>query len=214
MAEIREADATAAPARGRANSDWLACLRSSGPDAAAAERDLHGMLVAGLRRALGSRIDADTCRDFAQDAMIRVRAQLDTFRGESRFTTWALSIAVRIAFDELRHRRWKDVSFEALTDGARRPTEFEPAQEASQEREVARARVLAELKAAIDGQLTERQRRVLLAELEGMPHGEIALQLKINRNALYKLSHDARRKVKARLEGAGLSGADVLWAFE
>ncbi len=209
-----ETSAAAASAWGRTNSDWLACLRASGPDTAAAERDLREILVAGLRRALGQRIDADTCQDFAQDAMIRIHAQLDSFRGESRFTTWALSIAVRIAFDELRHKRWKDVSFEALTDESRRPTVFEPRQEASQERGLARARVLAELQAVIDGQLTARQRRVLRAELEGMPHSEIALRLKINRNALYKLSHDARRKVKARLEGAGFSNADVLWAFE
>jgi RNA polymerase sigma-70 factor, ECF subfamily len=214
MPGIGESSGGGAAAGGRANSDWVDCLRSTGPEAEAAERDLRGILVGGLRRALGRRVDADTCQDFAQDAMIRIRAGLDGFRGESRFTTWALSIAIRVAFDELRHRRWKDVSFEALTDGARGPTRFEPRQEASQERTLARERVLAELRAVIDGELTEKQRRVLMAELEGMPQGEIALHLKMNRNALYKLSHDARRKVKARMERAGLTGADVLWVFE
>src|SRR5215470_9676004 len=113
MAKMDESGATEAPPRGRTNSDWVASLRSSGPDAAAAERDLCGLLVVGLRRALGARVGADLCQDFAQDAMIRIRARLDSFRGESRFTTWALSIAVRIAFDEMRHKRWKDVSWEA-----------------------------------------------------------------------------------------------------
>jgi RNA polymerase sigma-70 factor, ECF subfamily len=47
-----------------------------------------------------------------------------------------------------------------------------------------------------------------------MPHGEIAASLAMNRNALYKLSHDARKKLKARLESAGLVGPEVLSAFE
>jgi RNA polymerase sigma-70 factor (ECF subfamily) len=35
-----------------------------------------------------------------------------------------------------------------------------------------------------------------------------------NRNALYKLLHDARQRMKARLEEEGLSPEDVLAAFE
>ncbi len=70
------------------------------------------------------------------------------------------------------------------------------------------------LRTVIDEKLTERQKRVLLAELQGMPQAEIALQLNMNRNALYKLSHDARLRVKVHLEASGLSAGDVLWAFE
>ena len=199
----------------RENAEWVRAIADDGAVGEAARRDLREVLVSGLMRVLAVRgVDEALCEDFVQEALLRVRERLGGFRGESRFTTWALSIAIRIALDDLRHKRWKDVSFEALTDGMRRLTDFEPAQQASQERELARTRVLAELKAAIDNHLTERQRRVLMAELEGMPHGEIALHLKINRNALYKMSHDARRKIKAHLQGAGLSGADVLWAFE
>jgi len=70
--------------------------------------------------------DEDHCEDFAQEALLRVRERLGGFRGESRFTTWALSIATRIAFDDLRHKRWKDVSFDAMLEGARSPLVFEP----------------------------------------------------------------------------------------
>jgi RNA polymerase sigma-70 factor (ECF subfamily) len=66
----------------------------------------------------------------------------------------------------------------------------------------------------IDEELTEKQRAVLYAELRGMPHAEIAAQLGMKRNALYKLAHDARKRVKAALQAAGISEADVLWAFE
>jgi RNA polymerase sigma-70 factor (ECF subfamily) len=74
-------------------------------------------------------------------------------------------------------------------------------------------RALAALQLALEGDLTDKQRRVLVAELSGMPHAEIALQLGMNRNALYKLAHDARKKLKGRLEAAGLSAEEVLWAF-
>jgi RNA polymerase sigma-70 factor (ECF subfamily) len=77
-----------------------------------------------------------------------------------------------------------------------------------------RARVLAQLGRVIDEKLTDKQRSVLLAELKGMPQLEIAAALGMNRNALYKLSHDARRSVKHHLEAAGLDAGDVLWVFE
>jgi RNA polymerase sigma-70 factor, ECF subfamily len=47
-----------------------------------------------------------------------------------------------------------------------------------------------------------------------MPHAEIAIRLGTNRNALYKLSHDARKRVKAGLLEAGLSSGDMLWGFQ
>jgi RNA polymerase sigma-70 factor (ECF subfamily) len=195
------------------NADSVARLTAGGAEAAPAERELRRLLVAGLRRALGQRAPGDACEDFAQEALLRVRAQLPTFRGESRFTSWALSIAVRVAFDELRHQRWKNVSFDALTSDADGPVRFEPREEASQERRLARDQALAALQQALEGDLTDKQRRVLVAELSGMPHAEIALQLGMNRNALYKLAHDARKKLKGRLEAAGLSAEEVLWAF-
>src|SRR5439155_21003244 len=105
--------------------------------------------------------------------LLRVRERLGGFRGESRFTTWALSIAMRIAFDDLRHKRWRDVSFDAMLEGARSPLVFEPRVEATQGRE----RVLRALADGIEGKLTEKQRAVLVAELEGMPHAEIAERL-------------------------------------
>ena len=42
-----------------------------------------------------------------------------------------------------------------------------------------------------------------------MPQGEIADQLGSNRNAIYKLTHDARKKLKKSLEEAGYTAEDV-----
>ena len=208
-------DATPAPHVSRDNDAWVSALGSDGPDGASAQMDLRGVLVAGLVRVLSSRgVAPDLCEDFAQEALVRVRERLAAFRGESRFTTWAMAIATRIAFDELRHKRWKDVSFDAASADAKTPLVFEPRTEASQEKSLVREKVLDELRAVLENKLTERQRAVLVAELRGMPQAEIATSLGLNRNALYKLSHDARKRVKQHLEEAGISEVDVLWVFE
>jgi RNA polymerase sigma-70 factor (ECF subfamily) len=199
----------------RGNEHWVRAMAMDGPEGDAARRELRTVLVGGLRRVLASRgVGDDVCEDFALVALVRVRERLGTFRGDSRFTTWALSVATRLAFDELRHKRWKDVSFEALTQDASGPVTFEPRAEASQEQGLARERVLGVLAEVLERGLTDKQRAVLAAELQGMPQAEIAAQLGMNRNALYKLAHDARKRVRAKLEEAGLSAADVLPVFE
>jgi RNA polymerase sigma-70 factor (ECF subfamily) len=62
--------------------------------------------------------------------------------------------------------------------------------------------------------LTARQRTALVGELRGMPQEEIARQLGIGRNALYKLGHDPRKRLKARLAAAGVTDEDVRAAFD
>ncbi len=199
----------------RENAEWVRAMADDGADGETARRDLREVLVAGLKKVLATRgVAEDLCEDFAQEALLRVRERLAAFRGESRFTTWALSIAMRIAFDELRHKRWKDVSFDSMLQAARAPVVFEPRAEASQEQTIVRERVLHALGDIIERRLTDKQRAVLVAELEGMPHAEIAEQLGMTRSALYKLSHDARKRVKAHLKAVGISEADVLWVFE
>jgi RNA polymerase sigma-70 factor (ECF subfamily) len=42
-----------------------------------------------------------------------------------------------------------------------------------------------------------------------MPQDEIANQLGSNRNAIYKLTHDARKRLKKCLEAAGYTAVDV-----
>ena len=97
----------------RTNSEWITAL--SGPDPGEAIEDLRTTLMRGLRFALSSRVRGDLdvlVEDFVQDALVRILDKLDTFRGESRFTTWAQKITVRIAFSELRRQRWKDISLQ------------------------------------------------------------------------------------------------------
>jgi DNA-directed RNA polymerase specialized sigma24 family protein len=42
--------------------------------------------------------------DATQEALLAVRAKLETFRGESRFTTWVYCVAVNVLLGQLRRR--------------------------------------------------------------------------------------------------------------
>ena len=70
--------------------------------------------------------------------------------------------------------------------------------------------LLRTLEVSIQNDLTKRQRTALLAELKGVPQDEIARNLGSNRNAIYKLTHDARKKLNQRLEAAGFTAEDVV----
>ncbi|MEJ2413236.1 MAG: hypothetical protein P8Y34_09640 [Anaerolineales bacterium] len=63
--------------------------------------------------------------------------------------------------------------------------------------------------------LTDLQRTGLLAVIHGgMPLEEVARKMDTNRNALYKLLHDARKNMRDRLLEKGLTVDEVLAAFE
>jgi RNA polymerase sigma-70 factor (ECF subfamily) len=201
--------------RDRTNEQWLADLRGSNPDEALA--DLYDLLVRGLRAGLGSYGGGagGNAGDFAQEALIRITGNLDSFRGESRFTTWAQKIATNVALTELKRRRWRDVSLQELF--ARRETaNREPADtQRSPEQQALQNTVLRELRRLVDEELTDRQREAVVAViLEGMPISEVARRMGTNQNALYKLLHDARKKLKRQMEAAGISSREVLAVFD
>ncbi len=206
------------PADGRTNEEWLAALRGS--EQAVALEDLRGFLTRGLGYALSGRPnvrDADI-QDFVQDALLRILAALDSFRGESRFLTWAQKIAVHVAFTELRRRRWRDVSLEAVSPGTG-DTDFVPETLAEQgdgpEQQAIQNDLLHAIRRIIAEELTGKQRQALVAILiYGMPPEEVARRMDTNRNAIYKLLHDARKRLRARMAAEGMSPEDVLAAFE
>jgi RNA polymerase sigma-70 factor (ECF subfamily) len=75
--------------------------------------------------------------------------------------------------------------------------------------------MLTRVRRVIAEELTDRQREaLLLLSVQDMPMDEAARKLKTNRNALYKLLHDARLRLKRRLSMEGLSAQEVLTAFE
>jgi RNA polymerase sigma-70 factor (ECF subfamily) len=123
------------------------------------------------------------------------------------------TIAVRVALTELRRRRWKDVSLDALPVGKVPRPAVELDRSASPEREAQQRQIVGALQRLIEDELTDRQRIAILAELAGMPQEEIGRRLGITRNAVYKLGHDARKKLKRGLENAGFDAEAIRTSF-
>lgn len=207
----------------RTNDQWISDLRADGEAREAALADLHAIILRGLPFALSRwlsptspQFDALT-EEVAQETLLRVLDQLHTFEGRSQFTTWVHKIAIRIALTELRRKRWQDLSLDEIVDSEDTPTPPRILEDSriTPEESAERADMLEHIRRVIDEELTERQRRALIMlSLQGMPMEEAARKLKTNRNALYKLLHDARLRLKQRLRSEGLDAQEVLAAFE
>jgi RNA polymerase sigma-70 factor (ECF subfamily) len=213
----------------RTNEEWLADLKGT-PDAQArAIEDLQERLQRGIFYYL-SRERSDLSglsnheltqmsEDLAQDATLRVIENIDSFRGDSLFTTWATRIATRVAISDLRRARYKDFSLDAMTaNGDLLSLTSNPVASTAPtgpERAAEQTEMLSRIQRALDDVLTERQQQALIAvAVRGVPLEVVAEQMNTNRNALYKLLHDARRKLRTHLESQGLSMDYVLNLFQ
>jgi RNA polymerase sigma-70 factor (ECF subfamily) len=189
------------------NEEWLAALQEPNrdPEALAA---LRSVLIRGLRAALKKRDlrqAGSLAEDFAQEALVKILDKLDTFRGESKFTTWAQKIAVRTAFTELRRKRWENVSLQdMLSEEGEAPTMPDaaatPEDRTNPEESTSQQLLLNRVQHVIEGELTERQQTAIQAVMQDMPLEEVARRMDTSRNALYKAIYDARQKIKSLLE--------------
>ena len=200
----------------RTDDEWRSDLASMDPllreDAV---KDLRDMLLRGLCRSMSKagRIDDAFLDDVVQEVLMKILEKLGDFEGRSKFRTWAVTIAVRTAISKMRKREWQNVSLDSVTASA----DLNPriALNASEmiDQMNSRANLLSKLKELIDSELTEKQWTALTAELRGMPLPQIAEELGSNANSLYKLLHDARKKLRYGLETAGYTVDDVRAAW-
>ena len=207
----------------RTNEQWLSDLRAASPVQESALADLRAVILAGLPYALANWLSPDhsqfssLAETVTQETLLKVLARLDSFEGRSQFTTWVHKIAVRIALTELRRSRWKDVSLESLLENDQE-SEITPGFMAdpapSPEVIAEQADMMAHIQRMIMQELTDKQRRAMMAVGKGMPLEEAARRLGMQRNALYKLLHDARVRLKQRMEREGLTLENVLAVFE
>lgn len=183
------------------SNDWLTGLRAGESSIVAA---LRARIRDGLRAALARRTQADDADldDFAQESVLRILDRLHTFRGDANFTTWAMAIAIRVSLTALRKRRWAGKPLQELDF---EPEAIGPIGGPSSER----SELLHVLHDAIQEHLTPRQRQILLGELAGVPQVVLAERLSATPGAIYKVSHDARKKLKTVLAAAGFDARTV-----
>ena len=205
----------------RAESDaWLSSLRAHGEERELAIVRLHALLLRAARfeaarrrpihpRLGGAEID-DLAMQAADDALLAVLSRLDTFRGASRFTTWAYKFAIYQTAVAVRRRAWQDrevplepESWALLADPGRQPQQH-----------AEDAEVLAAVAQGIAA-LTPHERDVLVAlAVNEVPIDVLAERLGTTRGALYKTLHDARRNLRRHLAARGLRALPTTLAEE
>jgi len=207
----------------RSNDNWLSDLRAGGPKRETALTDLGEVVEHGLPYALSRWLSPNDplftplVEEVTQETLLRVLDQLDTFEGRSMFTTWVHKIAVRIALTELRRKRWQDASLDEMVDNEESPAppRLMADRSAGPEAITERSDMSARVRRIIEDELTPKQRQALiLLGIQDVPLDEAAKRMKTNRNALYKLLHDARLRLRRRLIAEGLTPQEVLAAFE
>jgi RNA polymerase sigma-70 factor (ECF subfamily) len=190
--------------------DWVATLRAGGAAGDRALAELHALLLRAARfealrrRAalpwIGAAELDDLVLQAADDALVAVLSRLDSFRGASRFTTWAYKFAIYSTAVTLRRRAWRDREmslapelWDVVPDRGTQPLQ-----------QVEDGELRTALRRGIEA-LTPHQRDVLVAvALEEVPIDVLADRLGTTRGALYKTLHDARRKLRAQLAAQGL----------
>jgi RNA polymerase sigma-70 factor (ECF subfamily) len=208
-AAARTHDGTGPDAESR---EWVAALRGSGQQREEAIARLHELLLRAARFEVNRRRVTlphlrggdfeDLAMQSADDALVAILAKLDTYRGDSKFTTWAYKFALLEAAVKLRRRAWQ---------GREIPLEPEAwplveAGDTSPESGAERGELFDELQRAISNELTRHQRDVLVATtLNRVPIDVLAERLNTTRGALYKTLHDARQKLRTHLAAKGMA---------
>ncbi len=212
----------------RSNQEWLQDLRSEGTVQEAALNDLRELLLRAalyfFSRNLGDFQGLDRmetlqrAEDCAQDALLAVMDHLSDFRGDSKFSTWAYKFAINISLMAARRERWKGVSLDELASSDESNFLERLMQEVSDiatpEQSTLQVEVQNIIQNVIERELTEKQRRVLvLMVLNDVPLDEVVRHLGTNRNAVYKMLHDARRKLKNGLKEHGFDVSETFALF-
>lgn len=100
----------------QASRHWVEDLRSDGARRDTSIRELHANLLRAARRetnrrrnilggAAGPELD-DLAHQAAADALLQVIEHLDSYRGDSRFTTWAYRFVINQVSLKIRRHQW------------------------------------------------------------------------------------------------------------
>lgn len=200
----------------QSNEDWIDGLQPPPDDAAI--RALREKLIQGLKPALSKYVDRELdqfVEDIAQDSLLKILDNVHTFRGESKFTTWAMKIAVREGLTELRRKRYEDVSLDYLAPGRDEDNEIRSpsftGEQPAPDRSAHESQLMETMRSIIDHELTDKQKKAIQALMvEGLPISVVAEQMGTNRNALYKVVHDARLKLKTKFKEEGINPDEML----
>jgi RNA polymerase sigma-70 factor, ECF subfamily len=189
---------------------WCDALSGAGREHDDAVARLHELLLCAARFEIARRrrelagtrpreLD-DLATQAAGDALMAILRKLHSYRGDSRFTTWAYKFALLEAAVKVRRRAWQEREVPLEDDGWALLADRRGAPDTDAET----GELLDAVWRGIREALTPHQRNVLIAiTLNDVPIDVLAERLSTTRGALYKTLHDARMKLRARLAAEG-----------
>jgi RNA polymerase sigma factor (sigma-70 family) len=184
----------------RTNDEWMNDLSSEGDRKSLAMEDLRSVILRGLPYALSGEVEPDSpefnaiSNAIIQKTLLHVQEYMNTFDGKSSFTTWVLKFAVHQAFLELRLQRWQ-----ANANQHTLP-EIPPAFH----EQLAQNESLQRFYQIFKDELTQNQRTAIgLMMMYRMPKEEVARYLGMDLCDYFKMIHEARLRLKRRLEAEG-----------
>jgi RNA polymerase sigma-70 factor, ECF subfamily len=177
-----------------ADSELISRAKNGDQEACATIFDLHKRRVYSTCLLMTKNVcDAE---DLMQDAFIQIFRGLNSFRGDSAFSTWIYRVVVNTVLMTRRKRRLREVSFDepAHLDYAPVPREF------GQEDNELAGTVDRVALAEAARELPEGCRKIfLLHEVEGYDHHEIAERLRCSIGNSKSQLHKARLKMRKLL---------------
>ena len=211
----------------RSNEDWIQALSGTGEYQDEAINDLRHFLLQVALYTLNQKVKdihalshSDRLalgEDCAQEACITVLNHLAEFKGESKFTTWAYKFAVNVSLARARQEGWKQISLELSSSKAASFGEFAAhihSNHPDVESQVLQTEIIAVLDDTIQHDLTDKQRMVFrLIVFEQVPMDGVVQRMGMNRNAVYKLLHEARKKLKRAVQAHGFEFDETFLLF-
>ena len=157
--------------------------------------DRHKDLV--YRVAMQITKNSDDASDVLQDAFLKVYDSINAFRQESAFETWLYRIVVNLSIDAVKKRKRQQESMASLSE----VSDVHQSQDIQQDptRQAERNELQEWVTQAVNSLSIKHRAVVILHELEGLSHPQIADILDCSEGTVRSRLHYARKKLRVLL---------------
>ncbi len=180
----------------------LAHLAAEGDEVAFSRLvDAHQNAVYSV--ALGFFKNREDALDAAQETFLKAWRSIDSFRGDSAFSTWILKIAYNVCLDTVRKKKRHDAVSLTVEDDDGETRELDITDEqisASPERSAERRETVLLVRRAIDTLPYDQRTVLILRDMEDCTYEEIARILNLDLGTVKSRINRARTKLKKVLE--------------
>ena len=159
--------------------------------------ELHSTLWPKVVSYLSRFVGSSEAEDLAQDVFIKVHQGIDTFRGESKLTTWVFQIATFAALDRLKsasHRASQRLVPEIIIE------DYQAQMVPAHDQQPMKDEMCKCIRGLVDRLPVDYRTIIYLSELKELRIGEIAEIIGISPGAAKIRLHRARQVLRTQME--------------